>query len=76
MEVRAMLVNSTEIKNNFGKYLEMASHQEIVITRNGLPVARLVGVNDAVSFLADRLVGLVPQDIDEKADRAERLSRQ
>lgn len=71
-----MIVKSTEIQNNFGKYLDLASEQEIVITRNGLPVARLVGVNSSISFLADRLVGLIPVDADDKAAREERLSRQ
>ncbi len=71
-----MIVKSTEIQNNFGKYLDLASEQEIVITRNGLPVARLVGVNSSISFLADRLAGLIPVDADDKAAREERLSRQ
>lgn len=71
-----MLVNSTEIQNNFGKYLDMAAGQDIVITKNGLPVARLVGANNVVSFLSDQLVGIVPHDVDEKAAREERLARQ
>jgi prevent-host-death family protein len=71
-----MFVNSTEIQNNFGKYLELASNQEIVITRNGLPIARLIGVKNTISFLSDRLVGLVPSDVDEKSARDERLARQ
>ncbi|MEA4925239.1 MAG: type II toxin-antitoxin system prevent-host-death family antitoxin [Syntrophomonadaceae bacterium] len=60
-----MLVNSAEIQNNFGKYLNLASTQEIIITRNGIPIARLVGVNNTISFLSDRLVGLVPSNVDE-----------
>ncbi len=71
-----MFVNSTEIQNNFGKYLELASNQEIVITRNGLPIARLIGVKNTISFLSDRLVGLVPSDVDEKSARDGRLARQ
>lgn len=71
-----MLVNSTEVQNNFGKYLDLASSQEIVITRNGLPIARLVGMDTSISFLSDRLAGLVPPETDEKAARDERLARQ
>jgi prevent-host-death family protein len=71
-----MLVSSTEIQNNFGKYLDLASNQEIIVTRNGIPIARLVGMNDSISFLSDRLVGLVPSDVDEKTARDERLTRQ
>ena len=71
-----MLVSSTEIQNNFGKYLEAAAGQEIVITKNGLPVARLLGMKETVSFLTDRLVGLMPSDVDEDAIKRERLERQ
>lgn len=34
-------VNSTEVQNNFGKYLLLAREQDIVITRNGQEVAKL-----------------------------------
>ena len=71
-----MLVNSTEIQNNFGKYLELAAAQEIVITKNGQPVARLLGMKETASFLADRLVGLIPSDVDENVIKHERLKRQ
>jgi len=71
-----MIASSTDVQNNFGKYLELASVQEIVITKNGQPVARLLGLKETVSFLADRLTGLVPGDIDEDSAKAERLKRQ
>jgi prevent-host-death family protein len=71
-----MIVNSTDIQNNFGKYLDLASSEEIVITRKGAPVARLLGVEETISFLSDRLVGLVPKDVDEKALKEERIARQ
>ena len=59
-----------------GKYLDLAEGQEIVITRNGSPVARLVGMDKTISFLSDRLVGLIPPDVDENAEKEERLARQ
>jgi prevent-host-death family protein len=71
-----VIVNSTDIQNNFGKYLELASGQEIVITKKGIPIARLLGMNETVSFLSDRLVGLVPPGADENGAKAERLERQ
>lgn len=36
-----MRVSSTEIQNNFGKYLILAGKEDIVITKNGTEVARL-----------------------------------
>jgi prevent-host-death family protein len=72
---RKMIVKSTEIQNNFGKYLELANGQEIVITKNGLPVARLLGMKDSLSFLTDRLVGIIPPDVDEDEIKSERLAK-
>jgi len=74
-EEKKMIVNSTDMQNNFGRYLELADNEEVVITKNGSPVARLVGMKKTVSFLSDRLVGLIPNDIDEAAEKSERLGR-
>jgi len=71
-----MIVSSTDVQNNFGKYLELSGSQEIIITKNGLPVARLLGMKKTVSFLADSLVGLIPSDADEELAKTERLGRQ
>lgn len=37
-----MIVSTTEVQNNFGKYLKLAENEEIIITRNGKKVAQLV----------------------------------
>ena len=71
-----MIINSTEMQNNFGKYIELATNQEIIITKNGVPVARLLGMEASANFLSDRLVGLIPNDINECEERDARLSRQ
>ena len=73
-----MIVTATEFKTNLGKYLEMATSQDIFITKNGKSIARLT--SPAVNKLAllDDLVGIVPQEkaLDENTIREERLSRQ
>ncbi len=73
-----MIVTATEFKTNLGKYLELATAQDIFITKNGKNIARLT--NPSVDKLAvlDRLVGVVPEDTvgDEKTLREERLARQ
>jgi prevent-host-death family protein len=71
-----MIVNSTEVQNNFGKYLELASQHEIVITKNGQAVARLLGADKTVSFLSDRLAGIIPENVDENTLKGEHLRRQ
>jgi prevent-host-death family protein len=37
-----MKVSSTEVQNNFGKYLKIAAEEDVVITRNGKNIARIV----------------------------------
>jgi prevent-host-death family protein len=71
-----MIVNSTDVQNNFGKYLELASGQDIVITKNGAAVARLIGIKETAAFLSDRLVGIIPSNIDEDTVKSERMARQ
>lgn len=38
-------VSSTEIQNNFGHYLLVAQEEDLIITRNGIEVARLSGLS-------------------------------
>lgn len=58
-----MKVNSTELQNNFGKYLMLAAQEDIIITRNGMEIAKLSAIRDAVS---DR--GAAPGEVMEKAE--------
>ncbi len=37
-----MIISSTKIQNNFGKYLKLLNQEDIIITKNGKKVARLV----------------------------------
>jgi prevent-host-death family protein len=62
-----MIVNSTEFQNNVGKFLQKAEQENIIITKNGKEVARLIGVDQTVSFLSDSLVGLIPDTADTVA---------
>jgi len=71
-----MIVTSAEVQNDFTKYVDLASEQEIVITRDGTPIARLLGMNKNASLLSERLVGLIPRDVNEDILKAERLARQ
>jgi len=41
-----MIVSSTEFKTNLGKYLDIVSGEEIIITRNGSKIARLIKEED------------------------------
>ena len=70
-----MIASSTEVQNNFGKYLDMVSGQEIIITRNGTAIARLVGIKQKDKSLSEQLRGIIPSDIDEKAIKEERMAK-
>ena len=71
-----MFATAAEVQNDFGKYIDLALGQEVVITRDGLPVAKLLGMRGGAAFLSDRLVGLIPSDTDEDALKSERLAKQ
>lgn len=41
-----MIINSTELQNNFGKYLILAAQEDIIITRNGTEMAKLTAIKE------------------------------
>lgn len=41
-----MIVSSTEVQNNFGKYLRLAAKEDIIVTRNGVEIARLISTEE------------------------------
>jgi prevent-host-death family protein len=41
-----MEITATELKQNLGKYIDEAAHGDVVITKNGKAVARLVGESE------------------------------
>ena len=71
-----MYVTATEFKLNFGKYLEVVSREDVFITKNGKPVAKLV---DPSLSVVDELRGIisVPKgtDVNKEYIRNARLSR-
>ena len=44
-----VIVSSTEVQNNFGKYLMLAAKEDIIITRNGTVIAKLSAAYDSAS---------------------------
>ncbi len=43
-------VNSTDFKNNFGEFLDLARDEPIAVNRSGKPVAVLVSVEEFAHF--------------------------
>jgi prevent-host-death family protein len=54
-----MTVTSTEFKLNFGRYLELANREEIIITKNGKRIAKLVPDEEDLIVVAKSLFGIV-----------------
>ena len=65
---------STEIQNNFGRYLHIVMNGgEVIVTKNGKEVGRFIPRNAAVSYLTDSLTGILKESTDMDQARAERL---
>ena len=61
-----MVITATELKMNLGRYLSEVTNEEVTISKNGKPIAKLVPYKEYVS---DSLVGILndaelPDDFD------------
>ena len=65
---------STEMQNNFGKYLHIVMNGgEVIVTRNGKEVGRFIPRRAAVSYLTDSLTGILSGNADLDLAREEML---
>ena len=65
---------STEIQNNFGKYLNMViDGQEIIVTKNGREVGRFIPKDAAISYLTDSLTGILKDEYNLDEEKSERM---
>ena len=70
-----MSITATEVQLNLGKYLKLAEHEDILITRNGKVVAKLSNPNADRVEMAKSLLGVIPSDITVEDAREERISK-
>ena len=70
-----MSITATEFKENLGKYLEMATKEDIYISKNGKVIARLTDPFASRVDEARSLFGIIPEGITEYEARDERLSK-
>ncbi|MBP0970088.1 MAG: type II toxin-antitoxin system prevent-host-death family antitoxin [Oscillospiraceae bacterium] len=65
---------ATEIKNNFGKYLEMVIRgNEVIITKNGKEIGRFIPKAQSISYLTDSLTGIIKGNYDLKEEKRKAL---
>ncbi|MFP3089363.1 type II toxin-antitoxin system prevent-host-death family antitoxin [Treponema sp. TIM-1] len=72
-----MVITATELKTNIGRYLNVASEDDVFITKNGKIVAKLSSPIRDKQAILDSLVGITahnPVSLEEA--KKERLSRQ
>ena len=71
-----MQITATELKLNLGRYLKLVNFEDILITRNGKTIAKLINPRiSAVDSISGVLAGKVSDDISRHTLREERLSR-
>ena len=70
----AAMATSTEMQNNFGKYLNMViAGNEVIVTKNGKEVGRFIPKDSTVSYLTDSLTGILKGDYDADELKSDRL---
>jgi prevent-host-death family protein len=71
-----MVVTSTNFKNNIRKYMELSEKENIIVTKNGKYIAKLVGLKKSETPLTDSLIGIIKNsgEINLKQEREERLT--
>ena len=73
--MKQMEVTATQLKSNFGHYLEQSRFEDIWIRKNGKTVAKLVSTNvSSVDAISGILKGTEPAKTDRHSIREERLS--
>ena len=74
MNENTAIATATEMQNNFGRYLSLVMDgMEIIITKNGREVARVLPKEATVSYLTDSLTGILKGDTDPERAKEERL---
>lgn len=68
-----MVVTATDLKNNLGRYLEVAQREEVLITRNGEPYATLSSVRNDRLGRMESLFGILPHEATAEDARNSRL---
>ncbi len=68
-----MIISATELKTNIGKYLKLAETQDVIVTKNNKPIAKLTGINENKLDILNSLAGFIEDNgytlEDAKRDR-------
>ncbi|MBF7083803.1 type II toxin-antitoxin system Phd/YefM family antitoxin [Desulfallas sp. Bu1-1] len=70
-----MIVSSSEFKTNIGRYLSLVSKEDIIITRNGKRIARLIAEEEDKVAIAKSLIGILPSTVTKEDAKEEKVKR-
>ncbi|KLU59354.1 hypothetical protein CEB3_c43400 [Peptococcaceae bacterium CEB3] len=70
-----MIVSSSEFKTNVGRYLSLLGQEEIIITKNGKRVARLIQEKEDKIAIAKSLIGVLPDTVTKEEAKEEKFKR-
>ncbi|SKA58557.1 type II toxin-antitoxin system Phd/YefM family antitoxin [Succinivibrio dextrinosolvens] len=67
---------ATELKNHLGKYLQMViDGNEVILTKNGQEIGRIIPKTKVVSYLTDSLTGIIKGNYDYEKEKEEALRK-
>ena len=69
-----MSITATELKQNLGKYLLLSANEDIYITKQGKVIAKLTNPYQNRVDTAKSLFGILPKEVNEIDEKAERLA--
>ena len=74
-----MIVTATDLKTNLVKYLDLLDTEDIIVTRNGRRVARLIRDEEDILAEVQSLYGILatsdPEVTEEGESRDDRIDR-
>ena len=70
-----MIISSSEFKTNIGRYLSLVAKEDIIITRNGKRVARLIAEKEDKVAIAKSLIGILPSTATKEEAKEEKFKR-
>ena len=74
--METVIAAATEMQNNFGRYLNFVIEgNQVILTKNGKEVARLIPREAAVSSITDSLTGILKHNTDAEDEREKDLLR-
>ena len=70
-----MRVSLSEFKTNIDHYLELAGKEEIVLTKDGYPYARITPISKSKADCLESLCGVLPSTANEAEAREARIAK-